>query len=134
MVAEEKETAPMKIVAAGPRYDIDRPDAGHTGVQVEIEGRDLKFLDCLLGKILSRAAGDPIVDTGSVHSDPGQRPAHPGDRDASEAIGAAARVGDVCYLDARFQCRQLQKAAPVQRQVFDLIPGDKLHRFYIQSG
>src|SRR6185436_9512034 len=73
MIAEVKKPVSVEFVSSGPRNYVDRSDRGNAGREIEVEGRDLKFLNCLGREVLAGIPGHRIEDAASVHRQPGKR-------------------------------------------------------------
>ena len=124
MVTEKEKSAAVKLVPAGAGDDVDGPARRDARGQIEICRADLEFLHDLLGEVLLRAPIDCVIDARPIYGD-------------AREIGIVAENGDILGAivialvirrddHARRQERQLQKAAPVQRKLLDLLPAHYL--------
>src|SRR5262249_1134137 len=122
VIAEIEISGAVKIVASSSSHDVDCAEGRDSCREVEVRARKLKLLPDLLRKVLPGAAFDRIADVAAVNRD-------------GRVRGRAAQYGDVelrvelsriagIHGHAGFQLGQVQKAAPVERQVVNLLPRD----------
>src|SRR5262245_60681280 len=69
VIAEEEKAAAVQLVAAAARNDVDGAGGGDPCGEIEVDARDLEFLNDFLGEVLLSAAVNRIVDARAVHGD-----------------------------------------------------------------
>ena len=104
----------------GARDDVDCAEGRDAGRQVEVGRRDLELLHDFLGEVLARATLHRIADVPAVDGDRGARRRCAENRHVELRVELGRIPND--HGDAGLQRREVQEAAAVERQVFDLLP------------
>jgi hypothetical protein len=122
MVAKKEIGTAVKIVAAGPRDDVDRATDSDPSRGVKICGRDLELLHHFLREVHGGAAFHLVVDDATVHGDDrtdaatcGRASIRPKYADVEHCIELRGRSR--VYGDAGLKRRELKRAAAVERQI-----------------
>ena len=133
MVAVEGECGAGEIVGAASRHDIDGARSGHSRRRAQAERRDLELLHRFLREALHRAADEAIAGRRAIHGDPRLRIVRACDEHALIVVPEGSGIGHRHDIHRRLKLRELEKAAPVERQLFYLRPAHAAAHFHVAA-
>src|SRR5262245_15253671 len=107
----------MKLIATGAGDDADRAARSQVRARIERRTADLELLNRFVGNVRRRGADVLVGDVHAVNLDARRTPHAPADGDADHLVLGRVEIAPVAHLHARFELRQVEEVAPVERQI-----------------